>query len=364
MNISLLQFILLVGVVLIGYMIIDAWKQRKLRIFHAIVFSVALFAIVWFIFQPEDLTKLGQLVWVSRGADFLVYLSIMFLTASVFSLIQRSLLHQQELTKLVSRDALREAQEQTKNLSLKRFSWIQSEYLFLIRAYNEETTIVQVIEEIISKWRSKIVICDDGSSDTTRELVQKLQDKYHKKAIIILLVHLSNRGPWAANKTLFEFAQHNMSKLWCMRSISYDADGQMDIEDMDNFLTATQSQSYDIVFWSRFMKGSKITNIPWSRKTILKVWRVISYIFTGIWLSDVSSWYRAYSLKAIKAIKLTSDRYSYQNDIIDSVKSQKLRFSEVPVHIRYTSYSLQKWQSNQSALKILIHMIYSSLFER
>ena len=62
MNLSLLQIILIVSVVIIGYMIVDAWRQRKLRIFHALVFSCALFAILWFIIKPDDLTRVGQVV--------------------------------------------------------------------------------------------------------------------------------------------------------------------------------------------------------------------------------------------------------------------------------------------------------------
>ena len=361
MNLSLLQIILIVSVVIIGYMIVDAWRQRKLRIFHALVFSCALFAILWFIIKPDDLTRVGQVVWVSRWADFLVYLSIIFLVASVFSLIQRSILHQQELTKLVTRDALREAKwwkPHTQDPS------IISQYMFLIRAYNEATTIVEVLEEIIQEGRSTIVICNDGSSDDTLALLEQTQKRYVQQATIIILSHIINRGPGAANKTLFEFAQYHMTELGCSWAISYDADGQMDIKDMKQFVETTQTSQYDIVFGSRFVAGAKVSDIPRSRKIILKAWRLISYIFTGIWLSDVSTGYRAYNLKALQSLQLSSDRYSYQNDIIDSVKHAQLRFVEIPVHIKYTPYSLSKWQSNQSAFKILIHMIYSSLFER
>ena len=90
----------------------------------------------------------------------------------------------------------------------------------------------------------------------------------------------------------------------------------------------------------------------------------MTYIFNGIWLTDVSTGYRLYNHQAIEKIKITSDRFSYQNDIIESIRRQKLRFTEVPVHIKYTDYSLAKGQSNLSSIKILIRLIYSSLFQR
>lgn len=48
----------------------------------------------------------------------------------------------------------------------------KNNYVFLIRAYNEATRIVSVIEGIFAAGYSEIVVVDDGSTDNTKKLLQ------------------------------------------------------------------------------------------------------------------------------------------------------------------------------------------------
>ena len=345
-------------------MVIDAWRKNRLRIFHVLVFSFWLVIIGLVAVKPDLLARLWEIVGVEKGADFLVYMSIIVLWLTVFSLIQYTLTQQQELTRLISAQALREYFLMNSEKKAISSPWSQKDkYLFLIRAYNEATVLWSVLDEIIQAWFSKIVVCNDGSCDQTEQVVFDKINQHHDKHIV-LVSHLINRGPGAANKTLFAFGKHYMTQLGCERAVSYDADGQMDIDDMDLFMKTADTKLYDIIFGSRFIQGGHTTNIPLIRKFILQGGRVITYIFNGLWLTDVSTGYRVYSKKALSHITITSDRFSYQNDIIDSIRRSHLKFKEIPVHIKYTEYSLAKWQSNMSALKILIRLIYSSLFQR
>lgn len=69
-----------------------------------------------------------------------------------------------------------------------------------------------------------------------------------------------------------------------------------------------------------------------------------------------------YHRNVIGKFRITSDRFSYQNEIIGTLASEHLRFTEIPVHIKYTTYSLSKGQSNMSAFKILKELIYKAFF--
>lgn len=69
-----------------------------------------------------------------------------------------------------------------------------------------------------------------------------------------------------------------------------------------------------------------------------------------------------YRADSIVHISLVSDRFGYQNDIVESIRLHHLRYIEIPVHIAYTEYSLSKGQSNMSAFRILINLIYQSIF--
>lgn len=364
MKLTLLQVILIASTCLLVFIIIDAWRRKKLRVFHALLFLTGASAILYTSVYPNVLENLGQLVGVEKGADFLVYMSIIFLWFVFFSLLQNLIHQQQEITRLCTWQAIREySLLQIPNQPPYKVQ-TKSEYLFMIRAYNEWSVLRSVIDEIIQAWFSQIVIVNDGSKDNTEDVIIQACDDYKDKARIIWLHHSINRGPWAANKTLFAFANRYGKSLWATRCVTYDADGQMDIKDMQTFWDHADENKYDIIIGSRFVAGGSTDNMPWIRRLILWWARIITYIFNGLWITDVPTGYRMYHINSIGKIKLMSDQFSYQNDIIESIRQYQLRFIEIPVHIKYTDYSLQKWQSNLNAFRILIRLIYSSLFHR
>jgi Glu-tRNA(Gln) amidotransferase subunit E-like FAD-binding protein len=122
--------------------------------------------------------------------------------------------------------------------------------------------------------------------------------------------------------------------------------------------------NWDVVIGSRFVQGAVVENMPWMRRMILLGGRVVTWIFNGLWMTDVPTGYRMYHKTALPKMHISSDRFSYQNEIVGSIAQHHLRFIEIPVHIKYTEYSLSKGQSNMSALKILKELIYKALFFR
>ncbi len=361
MNLSFLQIILLIWAVLLLYMIVDAGRNRRLRLFHVVVFVIGLACIVILLLYPILLSWIANIVGVEKWSDFIVYMSIIAFSIVIFSLIQHQSDQQQQLTTLCTNLVLSWYVSQWGVTT--RTSNAKLNYLFLIRAYNEGSVLSSVVDEIIDAGFHKIVIVNDWSSDNTKQIINDLTEKYRNIALIIGLHHVINRWPWAANKTLFAFAKDYAQKLWCERCVTYDADGQMSIDDMKQFMSH-ENDKYDVVIWSRFIQGWSTHNLPLIRKLILQWGRIVTYLFNGLWLTDVSTGYRMYRSSILDKIIIRSDRFSYQNDIIDSIKNNNLSYREIPVHISYTDYSLQKWQSNMSAIKILIRLIYTSLFHR
>jgi len=357
---SFLQIILVCSSLVLIYLIFNARRCKKLRFFHAILFARWSASIIILTFNPELLTRLANITGVARGADFLIYVSIIGLSFLFFSLLQHLLKQQQEMTRLCTAHALREYSISTKsNTFLSKDD--KSSYCFLIRAYNEATILWSVIDEIITAWFSTIVIVNDGSRDDTEGVIDaKIQQYPHIR--IIGLHHLVNRWPGAANKTLFAFAHRYSKSLGIEWFVTYDADWQMCIDDMETFISHADHTRRDVVIGSRFVAGGSSDNMPVMRRIILRGSRVVTYIFNGIWMTDVSTGYRMYHADCIGRMDLVSDRFGYQNDVIDSLRTHHLRYIEIPVHIKYTEYSLAKGQSNLSALKILVNLVYQSLF--
>jgi hypothetical protein len=64
----------------------------------------------------------------------------------------------------------------------------------------------------------------------------------------------------------------------------------------------------------------------------------------------------------MKKIQLTADGMHYANEVNEQIKQLGLKFIEVPVHIKYTEYSLGKGQKNSNSIKLGIEMIYKKFF--
>lgn len=216
--------------------------------------------------------------------------------------------------------------------------------LIIIPAFNEASVLDETIKEIRKTYKNAdIVVVDDGSRDNTAKVALESAD--------YLLTHRHNCGLGAALSTGIEFAKRRGYSA----CLTFDADGQHDPKDIASAFKAIESGS-DVVIGSRFL-GTH-SNMPRFRRFILTLSNFTTFIFFGIWTSDSQSGFRGFSRRAIETIKLRTNRMEVSSEIFGQVKRHKLVFHELPIHIRYTDYSLSKGQSNSNGLKILIKLLY------
>jgi len=82
--------------------------------------------------------------------------------------------------------------------------------------------------------------------------------------------------------------------------------------------------------------------MPLLRKIILFASKVVTRVLYGTKITDPHNGFRVISVDTLKKIHITADGMHYANEINEQIVSQKLSYLEVPVHIRYTKYSLAK----------------------
>jgi hypothetical protein len=150
----------------------------------------------------------------------------------------------------------------------------------------------------------------------------------------------------------------------------------MDIKDMETFInhihadqklwSDSKNPKTELYLGSRFLKGSKVDNMPSFRKTILWIAKLVTRIFYGTNVSDPHIWYRVISLPALRKFALTADGMHYANELNEQIRRYKMNYKEIPVHIMYTEQSLTKWhrQKNSNSLKLAAEMIYKKIFFR
>ena len=359
-----LTFILIVCSVLFLFFAVDGWQRGKFNFLHFLIFIGGIGVILLSLIYPWFQERFSSFFGVARVADIIVYSWLIALAYFYFDLLNTNTKQKFNTSRFVSADAIRMGVLPI----VKPASAPKDKFLFLVRAYNEASQIGATIDAIFGAWFSKIVVVNDGSIDDTEWVVLQKKAQYTEKTLVVLS-HLINRGWGAANKTGFAWIVRYLPKLDIDRVVTYDADGQMDINDMQTFMQRIQANMQAgkkvlAYLGSRFLDGSKTENMPRSRRVILRGSTIITKIFNKLSVSDPHNGYRVLHTDFVQTLKLYSDGMAYASELLENIQRQNIPHEEVPVHIKYTEYSLQKWQKNGNAIKILGELIYKKLFFR
>ena len=221
--------------------------------------------------------------------------------------------------------------------------------LIIIPVYNEKTTIRSVVTELIANPNNRVIIVDDGS---TEDIFTELHNLH-----VYYIRHRMNLGQGAALQTGFDFAR----QIACDVIITFDADGQHDHRDLPALITPVLRNEADIVFGSRFIDAGR-THIPRTRKYILKLARLVNFLFTGVLLSDAHNGLRAFHPKLLHILRLTENRMAHATEILYLVKKHKLSYCEAAVQIRYTAYSKHKGQGDWNSVRIFSDLVLHKIF--
>jgi glycosyltransferase involved in cell wall biosynthesis len=221
----------------------------------------------------------------------------------------------------------------------------------IVAAYNEEKVIAETLSVVPKQLPGladlDVVLVDDGSRDATLENARACG--------VITLHHSINRGQGAALETGFEYARrHHYDAV-----VTYDADGQHNPDEIKDLLKPVLSGEYDVALGSRFIGETQ--GMSSSRKLIIRGGILFTRLISRIRVSDTHNGFRALSSAALQQVRLREDRMEHASEILDIIARKNLRFTEVPVTITYTDYSMQKGQRNSNALKIALNMLMYKL---
>ncbi|NDK08382.1 DUF2304 family protein [Candidatus Gracilibacteria bacterium] len=340
---TLLQIFFVISGIIIFILSIDIARKQKFNAIHFIIFLFVGVFLLIFSFFPGALNYVGRIFGLQRGADLLVYSSIIFLLYFVLLLLKKIEDNKDDLTKFIREMAIYNGPKEK----------VHGEVLFLVRVYNEDKVLKDTIDSIFEAGYNNILVVNDGSTDESKEILESYKDK------IILLNHLKNRGGGAALETGFEYIRrYGKTDYVC----TFDADGQHSIKDLEKFIKILdKNKDIDVVLGSRFITKTN-TNIGIVRKIILKLGILFTFFVSNIKLTDSHNGYRVFRTKIIKDIRLSIDDMTYASEMMDIIASEDLKFMEVPVDIKYTEYSLGKGQKSSNAINIALKFIWNKFF--
>ncbi len=189
-----------------------------------------------------------------------------------------------------------------------------------IPAFNEEKNIAGILIKL-KKFSQHIVVCDDGSNDLTAKISEELG--------AIVIKHEKNLGYGAAIKSIFLKSQEINADVL----ITFDADGQHRIEDINKVLEPIKDNTADMVIGSRFLNNKQ--KIPKYRKVGIKAITELTNIVGGTKITDSQSGFRAYNKKILEKINPTESGMGISTEILIKIQKSGLRITEVPIIISY-----------------------------
>ena len=190
-----------------------------------------------------------------------------------------------------------------------------------IPAFNEEKNIAAIITKL-ADITDTIIVCNDGSSDLTSDIAEKMG--------AFVINHEKNLGYGAAIRSIFLKAKELDGDIL----VTFDADGQHRIEDIENVTKPIIDQEADLVIGSRFLDESE-KEVPRYRKVGIKVITKITNASIKKQLTDSQSGFRAYSKKVLAELNPSELGMGISTEILIKASSKNFRITEVPIKILY-----------------------------
>ena len=189
-----------------------------------------------------------------------------------------------------------------------------------IPAYNEEKNIASLLIKL-KKISQDIIVCNDGSNDLTGKIAKELG--------ATVIEHEKNLGYGSAIKSIFLKAHEINADIL----VTFDADGQHRIEDINAILEPIKNNIADIVIGSRFLNNNQ--EIPKYREIGIKAITKLTNVTGGTKITDSQSGFRAYSKKILENVKPTESGMGISTEILIKTQKAGYRITEVPITILY-----------------------------
>ena len=222
----------------------------------------------------------------------------------------------------------------------------------VIPIYNERETLETLIAKVNSvDYDKEILLIDDFSSDGTREVLKK----YENKENFQVLYHDHNQGKGAALRTGFSNVNGDII-------IIQDADLEYNPADYGTLIEPILDGRADVVYGSRFLGGPHRVLLFWHSIGNM-VLTTFSNMLTNINLTDMETGYKVFTKKVNDTLTFKCDRFGFEPEFTAKVAKNNFRIYEVPISYNGRDYSEGKkitWKDGVAAIWYIIKFKFTN----
>ena len=191
----------------------------------------------------------------------------------------------------------------------------------IIPVYNEEKTLENILEILENTdfcgLNKNFIIVDDCSTDSTREILKRYEEKY------TIVYKEKNGGKGSAVYEGFKAAKGDIV-------IIQDADLEYNPSDYAPLLKLIKDGEADVAYGSRFL-GTPFKDFMFLSYVANKFLTFLTNLLYGTKLTDMETCYKAFKREIIQSVDIEEKRFGFEPEITAKIADMKVRVKEVPI---------------------------------
>jgi len=205
----------------------------------------------------------------------------------------------------------------------------------IIPVFNEQKTIEEVLkrvqEEIIPLIDKEIIVVDDGSTDSTGEILKKI-----KSNAIKIISSEKNQGKGAAVIKGIKVASGEYI-------IIQDADLEYHPKFIKQLISPILNNKAKVVYGTRL---KRMPNLKHEERTFQflihylgnRFLSLFTSILYGQWITDMETGYKLFPKAALENVKLNAKGFEFEPEITAKLMKKGYKISEIPIQVNPRGY--------------------------
>ena len=212
-------------------------------------------------------------------------------------------------------------------------------------AFNERSTIEEIVDRVLAvPLRIELIIVDDGSTDGTRDILQRLAATRPIK----LILQERNAGKGSALRRGFQEVTGDLVVI-------QDADLEYSPEEYPDLISLIVEGRADVVYGSRFLGRHRVFLFTHYAGNL--VLNLVTNVLYNTMLTDMETCYKVMRTSVLRSFTLHANGFGIEPEMTAKIFKRRYRVYEVPITYDGRGYEEGKkitWRDGVVALWVLL----------